>query len=148
MQRLFKLSPRHASTLFVLPLLLAIAFPGTARAEPESDPPGPTLAKTQVFAGDNLSGLRGLARTVAATNNAAGYISLGTNLEFFSSSGFIRDGSSTTLYDHSRFDNTYTVAFAPLRFMEVSFGLHVISDNTTGTGGNLAARNDGLQVAI
>jgi hypothetical protein len=137
----------HSATRGTLPRCLALAcalllgLPATASAQ-ENDP---AASATRVFGGDTLAGLRGLARTVAATNNAAGYIAVGTNLEFFSASEFIRDGTTTTtLYDHSRFDNTYTFAIAPLRFLEVALALHVISDSTSG--GGLAANE--LQVAV
>ncbi|PID37904.1 MAG: hypothetical protein CSB49_08340 [Proteobacteria bacterium] len=136
--------PPHAlvatrTSCLALVCVVLLLLPTTAAAQ---DAP---VSGARLFGGDNLAGLRGLARTVAASNNNAGYIAVGTNLEFFAASEFIRDSTTTTtLYDHSRFDNTYTIAIAPLRFIEVALALHVISDSTSGGG----LQTDELQVAV
>lgn len=121
--------PRRAGLSTVLVLLVALATP--ARAED-------TKARAD-FGGDNLAGLSGLAHTMAAANHPAGYIAVGTNLEFFSASEFVYDGANKR--DHSRFVNSYSLSFAPLRFLEAAIAINVTSDNTAGAA-------QGLQVAV
>lgn len=87
-------------------------------------------------AGENLLGHRGLVRTVAALNHPQGLVGLGTDLQFFKASDLLAQGAS-----HSRMANSFTLTWAPLRFLEGAFGFHVISDSTSGSA-------DELQVAV
>ncbi|MBW2734217.1 MAG: carboxypeptidase regulatory-like domain-containing protein [Deltaproteobacteria bacterium] len=95
----------------------------------------------QSATGDNLLGMNGLARMVAAQNHPVGYFTVGTDFQFFTASEFLRDGS--ILRDHSRLINSYSLTYTPFAFLEAAFALHVISDNTTGAG-----LEEDLQVAV
>lgn len=85
----------------------------------------------------NLLGQRGLLRMSHATPQPAGVISIGTDFQFFKASGFL-----ATNQDHSRMVNTYAINWAPFRFLEAAFALHVTSDNS------VQGSSEELQVAV
>jgi hypothetical protein len=102
---------RWALRLSVVTCLLVGFGPGTARGEA----PG----------AENLLGHRGMLRTVAASNQPAGYIGLGTDFQYFTAGDFLTQGE-----DHARMINTYSIVWAPVRFLEAAFALHVTSDKS------------------
>jgi hypothetical protein len=76
-------------------------------------------------------------RISTATPQPAGVISIGTDFQFFKASGFLAANQ-----DHSRMVNTYAINWAPFRFLEAAFALHVTSDS------NVAGSVEDLQVAV
>ncbi len=109
-----------------LPFVLSILTLGIATGALAADPdPG------------NLLGQRGLLRMSTATPQPAGVISLGTDFQFFKASGFLAANQ-----DHSRMVNTYAINWAPFRFLEAAFALHVTSDNS------VQGTTEELQVAV
>ena len=107
--------------------ILSLALVGVARAE------GPD--------GGNLLQQHGVLRSSAATPNPSWYVGLGTDFQYFKASGFLNPNQ-----DHARMVNTYAINWAPWKFFEVAFAMHVTSDNSETTVG--AAKNEELQVAV
>jgi hypothetical protein len=87
--------------------------------------------------GSNLLGQRGLLRVSTALPQPAGVISIGTDFQFFKASGFLSANQ-----DHSRMVNTYALNWAPFRFVEAAFAMHVTSDNS------VTGAVEELQVAV
>jgi hypothetical protein len=87
--------------------------------------------------GGNLLGHRGVLRANAAVPQPAGWFGLTTDFQYFKASGFLAPNQ-----DHSRMVNSYGIAWAPWRFLEGAFALHVTSDNNT------AGSSEELQVAV
>ncbi len=97
----------------------------------------PVAASAEAPNGGNLLGQRGLLRMVSASNHPAGVITLGTDLQIFSAKNLLAEGQR-----HSRMENTISISWTPLRFLEAALALHVISDSSSG------ATVDELQVAV
>jgi hypothetical protein len=92
--------------------------------------------------GSNLLGQHGLLRLSAATPLSAGWLSLSTDFQFYKVSGLLVSNS-----DHQRMVNTYTINWAPFRFLEAAFAMHVTSDSSSlNTSG--ATPTEELQVAV
>ena len=79
-----------------------------------------------VPAAGNLMGHRGILRAAAANNQPAGFIGVGTVFQGFAAKDFLGQGE-----DHSRMVNSYSISYAPFRFVEAAFALHVTSDQST-----------------
>jgi len=97
----------------------------------------PVKVWAEVPAAGNLMGHRGMVRVAAANNHPAGLIGFGTVFQGFAAGNFLRSGE-----DHSRMVNSYSIAWAPLRFLETAFALHVTSDQST------EGKNEELMVAV
>ncbi len=108
----------------VTPLLLAMALAS------------PAAVRADAPAGGNLLGQKGLLRMVSASNHPAGVITLGTDLQIYSARNLLSEGQ-----DHARMENTLSISWTPLRFLEAALALHVISDSSSG-------KADELQVAV
>jgi hypothetical protein len=98
---------------------------------------GPAKAGDGPVAG-NLLGQRGVLRASAALPQTAGWFCLGSDFQYFKTSGFLTKNDQ-----HARMANSYSLNWAPIRFLETAVALHVISD-TSRTGD--AAEE--LQVAV
>ena len=57
-----------------------------------------------------------LLRAAAASNHPAGWVGLGTDFQYFSSGDFLFDGE-----EHARMVNSYSIIWAPVRFLEAAF---------------------------
>jgi hypothetical protein len=85
----------------------------------------------------NLLAQRGVLRLSAATPQPSGWIGIATDFQYFKADGFLSKDQS-----HSRMVNSYALNWAPFRFLEAAFALHVTSDS------NGAGPNEELQVAV
>lgn len=99
-------------------------------------------ALAEAPAAGNLLGHRGTLRAASAVNYQAGWVGLGTDFQYFQAGGFLADNE-----DHSRMINTFTIAFAPLRFLEAVVAMHVTSDRSATEVGAPGQRED-LMVAV
>ncbi|MCC6749633.1 MAG: carboxypeptidase regulatory-like domain-containing protein [Deltaproteobacteria bacterium] len=98
---------------------------------------GSRPSRAEVPSGGNLTGLRGLLRTSAASGQPKGFFGVGAELQYFRSGNFLAQGQT-----HARLANTYSVSFAPFSFLEAAFLVHVISDSSS------LGSTDELQVAV
>ena len=96
----------------------------------------PVVASAEAPNGGNLMGQKGLLRMVSASNHPAGVISLGTDLQIYSAKNLLAEGQ-----DHARMENTLSISWTPLRYVEAALAFHVISDSSSG-------KVDELQVAV
>jgi hypothetical protein len=110
--------------------ILMLALMAEARAHAE----GPD--------GGNLLQQHGVLRVGDATPNPSGYIGIGTDFQYFKVSGFLSPNQ-----DHARMVNTYAINWAPWKFFEVAFAMHVTSDNSVTTV-SPTTQNEELQVAV
>lgn len=103
--------------------------------------PAPAWAGGGGIESGSLVGVRGLLRIVSAANQPAGTLSLGTEAQFYWMPEML--AGPTEGQDHSRLENSLTVAFTPWRYVEAAFSARVASDSSSGGGGA-----DELQVAV
>lgn len=95
-------------------------------------------ARAETPGGGNLIGHRGLLRMAAADNHQAGWIGIGTDFQFFQAGDLIEQSA-----DHSRMVNTFSLVYAPIRYMEAAAAFHVTSDRSSG-----GAAGEELMVAV
>jgi Carboxypeptidase regulatory-like domain len=114
------------SKLLVLGIILHMGIPAHAEAP----------------AAGNLLGHRGTLRAAAAQNHKAGWVGIGTDFQYFTASGYLAGNE-----DHARMINSFSIAFAPLRFLEAAVAMHVTSDRSA-TSGAAGAFSEDLMVAV
>jgi hypothetical protein len=100
---------------------------------------GAAVVQAETPGAGNLLGHRGMLRAAAAMNHPAGYVGLGTDFQYFTSANFLY-----ATEDHARMVNTYSITWAPIRFIEAAFALHVTSDQSVDP----AETDDDLKVAV
>lgn len=100
------------------------------------------LAYAEPPDGGNLLQQHGVLRLSAATPHPSGYIGIGTDFQYFKVSGFLSSNQ-----DHARMVNTYAINWAPWKFFEAAFAMHVTSDSSV-TNVSATNKQEELQVAV
>jgi hypothetical protein len=85
-----------------------------------------TAAEARLPEPSNLLGQHGLLRLSAATPLSAGWLGIATDFQFFKATGLLRPDQ-----EQQRMVSTYTINWAPFRFLEAAFALHVTSDSSS-----------------
>jgi hypothetical protein len=114
-----------------LSAILLSLFAGRSWA---ADDPGATI---RLASGETLLGHAGVLRTLAAYNHPPGWLSIGTGVEVFRAGNLLMVGTK-----HTRFVNSNSIAWAPFKFLEAAFAMHVTSDSS------VSPEREEIQVAV